>query len=204
MVKFSYAVLPSNNTNAIPAIADAVLINLAERTSSDEESNSRSISKKSKERNKHTENKSSSSSAIRKSGRATKTPLSSYENRFINKKDPKPKPPLETKKQPRRTSKKKKTESVHCVDDGYDDAVYSLAEHSSLGHSSAFNNTISESSHRRSYHPSSSVRENTSYKPIATSNQENINFSSTILPSSSSSSSVMSKQVTSLMIPVTL
>jgi hypothetical protein len=93
---------------------------------------------------------------------------------------------------------------VHCVDDGYDDAVYSLAEHSSLGHSSAFNNTMSESSHRRSYHPSSSVRENTSYKPIATSNQENINFSSTILPSSSSSSSVMSKQVTSLMIPVTL
>ena len=204
LVKFSYAVLPSNNTNAIPAIADAVLINLAERTSSDEESKSRSISKKSKERNKHTENKSSSSSAIRKSGRATKTPLSSYENRFINKKDPKPKAPLEAKKQPRRTSKKKNTESVHYVDDGYDDAIYSLAEHSSLGHSSAFNNIISESSHRRSYHPSSSVRENTSYKPIATSNQENVNFSSTILPSSSSSSSVMSKQVTSLIIPVTL
>jgi len=108
LVKFSYAVLPSNNTNAIPAIADAVLINLAERTSSDEESNSRSISKKSKERKQYTENKSSSSSAIRKSGRATKTPLSSYENRFINKKDPKRKPPLETKKQPRRTSKKKR------------------------------------------------------------------------------------------------
>ena len=89
LVKFSYAVLPSININVNPAIADdAVLINLAESPSSDEESRSPSNSKKSKERNQHkTGNKGSSSSATRKSGRTIKTPQTSYETRFINKKE---------------------------------------------------------------------------------------------------------------------